>query len=121
MIKRVPIFVVCLLLVSIVIALPPPPPTPAGFGSDGSSDSGSSKELPPTTASSSEVNDQVAGTQDSNLAERVAVLENKNPSILILISLALDVILLVAVIYLLLRKPKLPEYQQSLAQQNHQQ
>jgi len=119
--KRVLIFVVFLLLVSMVFALPPPPPSPGGFGGDDSSDSGSSEELPPSTASPQEINNQVAGTQDSDLAERVTVLENKGPSMFVLVSLGLDVILLIAVIYLLFRKPKLPEYQQYPAQQNIQQ
>jgi len=99
-----------------VFALPPPPPTPAGFGSDGSSDSGSSEELPPSIASPQDVNNQVVGTQNNDLAERVTVLENKEPSMFVLVSLGLDVILLIAVIYLLFRKPKLPEYQQYPAQ-----
>jgi len=114
--KRALIFVIFLLLISMVFALPPPPPTPAGFGSDGSSDSGSSEELPPSIASPQDVNNQVVGTQNNDLAERVTVLENKEPSMFVLVSLGLDVILLIAVIYLLFRKPKLPEYQQYPAQ-----
>ena len=61
---------------------------------------------------------QVIGTLDNDLAERVVILENKGPSMWVFVSLALDVILLVAVMYLLFKKPKLPEYQQYPAQQN---
>ena len=119
--KRVLIFVVFLLLISMVFALPPPPPSPGGFGSDDTSGSENSEELPSTTDSSQQVNNQVANTDNNDLAERVLVLENKGQSMLVLVSLGLDVILLIAVIYLIFRKPKLPENQQYPAQQNYQQ
>lgn len=102
--------VLCLLFISLVIAVPPPPPpAPAGFGD---------------TADNSELeNDEVANlpieiensdsiqSSTTSLAERVAILENKGPSPLVLISLGLDIILFIAVVYLLFRKPNYPNYQ----------
>jgi hypothetical protein len=107
--KKIILLIMALLLVTLVLALPPPPPSPGGFGDAGD------EELPPapTVASPEEVPTPVVINSDtSEIRERIAVLENKGPSVLVLVSLGLDIILLGLVIYLLFRRPKMPMYQQ---------
>ncbi len=99
---------------------PPPPPVPGDFGSGSSSEPSGGAISPPTMAgeSSGDLSPSVAASGTSSFVDarlaviehRLTVLEQQEPSLWVLLSLALNVITLGVVVYLLFSRQKAQTY-----------